>query len=118
MKDRPTQVHEHLFLLSKSERYYFDHSAIQEKGANGHMRNSRSVWSINTEPFEGAHFAVFPGDLVRRCVLASSRPSALILDPFFGSGTVGEVCQILNRGFLGIELNPDYVEIARKRLKW
>lgn len=118
VKDRPTRVHEFVFLLSKSERYFYDHDGVKEPAANGKKRNCRSVWTINTEPFKGAHFATFPRELVTRCLLASSRPGSLVLDPFFGSGTVGEVCQLFDREFLGIEINPEYVAIAKRRLKW
>lgn len=118
VKDRPTRAHEYLFLLSKSEQYYYDHAAIRER-ANGEKtyRNRRTVWSINTEAFPEAHFATFPPTLVAPCILAGSRERDLVLDPFFGSGTVGEVCMGLGRSFMGIELNPDYARIAIRRLK-
>jgi site-specific DNA-methyltransferase (cytosine-N4-specific) len=117
VKDRPTRAHEYLFLLTKSERYYYDLCAIEEatKEGNG-FKNRRTVWSINTEPFKEAHFAVFPASLVKPCVLAGSKPQSIVLDPFFGSGTVGEVCIQNNRRCVGIELNPEYTEIARKRI--
>jgi len=112
VKDRPTRSHEYLFLLTKSERYYYDHLAVRE--ANG--RNLRSVWDINTQPFHGAHFATFPPQLVKQCLLLSSRPDEVVLDPFLGSGTVAEVAIRYGRPFLGIELNPDYVALARRRI--
>ncbi len=117
VKDRPTQSHEYLFLMSKSERYHYDYEAIKEptKENNG-LRNRRTVWSINTEGIKDAHFAVFPPALVKPCVLAGSKPGSVVLDPFFGSGTVGEVCIEQERRCVGIELNPEYAEIARKRL--
>lgn len=117
VKDRPTQAHEYLFLMSKSERYYYDYEAIKEptKENNG-LRNRRTVWSLNTEGFKDAHFAVFPASLVRPCILAGSKPGSVVLDPFFGSGTVGEVCIEQGRQCVGIELNPEYAGIARKRL--
>lgn len=118
VKDRPARVHEYIFLLSKSQDYFYDWQAVRERtsGMNGGKRNRRSVWSINTEPFPDAHFATFPTGLVAPCVQAGSRPHAEVLDPFFGSGTVGEVCADLGRRFVGIELNAEYAEIARKRL--
>lgn len=81
------------------------------------LRNKRSVWTINTKPFRGAHFAVMPEALVEPCVLASSRPNDLVLDPFTGSGTVGVVALRHSRNFVGVELNPDYAEIARNRIQ-
>jgi DNA modification methylase len=117
VKDRPTRCHEYLFLLTKSEKYNYVYEELVEpaKTKNG-FRNRRTVWSINTEPVHYAHFASFPKDLVRPCILASADENDIILDPFFGSGTVGVVCLELNRRFVGIELKPEYVEIARKRI--
>jgi len=80
------------------------------------LRNKRSVWTINTKPFRGAHFAVMPEALVEPCVLASTKENDLVLDPFTGSGTVGVVALRHNRNFVGIELNEDYVQIARQRI--
>ena len=141
--DRPTKAHEYLFLLSKNERYYYDSGAIAEEsiigvreggtnaynlvtqtggrdtqnlgGSNG-TRNKRSVWTVTTEPFPGAHFAVMPTALVKPCVLAGCRPGGTVLDPFAGSGTVGEVAHELGCGFIGCDLNPAYVEIAQERI--
>ena len=145
--DRCTKAHEYLFLLSKSDRYHFDHHAIQEpakwsqdaragkgrltyegkrQGEKGtgqeafvtikDMRNRRSVWTIPTRPFRGAHFAVMPEALVEPCILAGSQPGDMILDPFTGSGTVACVALRHNRRFIGTELNPEYVDIARQRI--
>jgi DNA modification methylase len=79
-------------------------------------RNKRSVWTIPTRPFKGAHFAVMPEALAEPCVLASSKPDSLVLDPFTGSGTVGVVSLRHGRNFIGTELNPEYAEIARERI--
>jgi site-specific DNA-methyltransferase (adenine-specific) len=117
VKDRPSRSHEYLFMLSKSESYFYDQDAIKEIGVNGKPRNRRSVWSVNTQPFAGAHFATFPTGLIEPCVLSSTREDEYVLDPFFGSGTVGVVCQNHNRNFVGIELNPEYVSIAVERLE-
>ncbi|MEE8058503.1 MAG: site-specific DNA-methyltransferase [Pseudomonadales bacterium] len=117
VKDRPTRNHEYIFLFSKSESYYYDHEAIKEPTKDGKSRrNRRSVWSINTEGFKGAHFAVYPPELVHLCVLAGSEPDAVVLDPFLGSGTTGIVCTQNGRQFLGIELKEEYAEIARERM--
>jgi len=79
--------------------------------------NLRSVWNIATEPFPDAHFATFPKKLVEPCIKAGSRPGDLILDPFCGAGTSGVVALRLGRSFVGIELNPEYVEMARRRIE-
>jgi DNA modification methylase len=116
VKDRLTVSHEYLFMFSKSERYHFDQAAIKESCANGNgLKNKRTVWSINTEPCPEAHFAVFPKALVKPCILAGSRAGDTVLDPFYGTGTVGEVALELDRKCIGIELNPEYVNIAKKR---
>jgi len=117
VKDRPTRSHEYVFLFSKSEKYYYDHEAIKESAAGGDvLKNRRTVWNVNTNGFHGAHFAVFPPELVRLCMLAGSGPGSQVLDPFFGSGTVGLVCREHQRQCVGIELSPDYVKIALDRL--
>lgn len=112
VKDRPTRAHEYIFMFTKNERYYYDRESVIEP--NG--RNSRSVWNINTQAFSGAHFATFPPKLIEPCIRSSTRSGDFVLDPFFGSGTVGVVAQQLNRRYVGIELQPDYVEIALERL--
>ena len=217
VKDRPTKAHEYIFLMSKSEKYFYDNEAIKEngiipagtKGAKGSRerrnifgvnarppeykiydgkRNKRSVWFIPTEPFPEAHFATFPKALVEPCIKAGTsekgncpkcgapweriikrvatkynekealrqrercagvinggvnkvtlgvtdlvfrtfagwRPTcscnieetvpAIVLDPFMGSGTVGLVAKSLGRNYIGIELNPEYVEMAERRI--
>jgi len=116
VKDRPTRSHEYLFMLTKSEQYYYNYEASKEIGLNGSYRNRRTVWNINTQSFQEAHFATFPSKLVEPCIFISSRPGDFILDPFFGSGTVGVVCVQNNRQYVGIELNQEYVEIAANRL--
>jgi len=112
VQDRPNRSHEYLFMLSKNERYYYDRKAVIEP--NG--RNLRSVWNINTRPYAEAHFATFPPALIEPCIRSSSKAGDMILDPFFGSGTVGVVADDLGRKYVGVELNSDYVEIAAKRL--
>lgn len=118
VKDRPTQSHEYLFLLTKSENYYYDQAAILETTQDGlKTRNRRTVWSINTEPYREAHFAVFPPSLVAPCIKAGCPEGGHVLDPFFGSGTVGETSLRLNRHCTGIELNPEYANLSEKRLR-
>ncbi len=132
VRDRPTRAHEYLFLLSKSERYYYDARAIEERstgrapgGSNKksltgdkharETRNRRSVWAIPTAPYDGAHFAVMPRRLASDCILAGSPMGGSVLDPFGGSGTVGEVADSLSRDAAIIELNPEYMALARER---
>lgn len=114
VKDRPTKCHEHIFLLSKSERYKYDVNAV--KGPNG--RRIRDVWSINTKAYKEAsgHFATYPIELIEPCVKFGTSENDLILDPFLGSGTTAVVANRLNRRFVGIELNPDYFNLSIKRL--
>ena len=81
------------------------------------LRNKRSVWTVATQGYKEAHFATFPEKLIEPCVLAGSRDGGIILDPFIGSGTTAVVAKKHNRGFIGIELNPDYAEMARRRLE-
>ena len=117
VKDRVTVSHEYVFMFSKEERYVFNQDAILEprKDGNG-QKNRRTVWNINTEAYAEAHFAVFPTELVRPCILAGSQPGDVVLDPFFGAGTVGLVALELGRRCLGVELNESYVAMARRRI--
>lgn len=181
--DRCTKAHEYLFLLSKSERYYWDAEAMKED-ATGQIagnvrptkgvaedpekhrtrtglhafaerqrskrdsfkrddskraqvipgqtvgthradrdeseyetsrRNRRSVWTVATQPYAGAHFAVFPAALIEPCILAGSRPGDLVLDPFMGSGTTAQVAQALGRQWIGCELNSEYAPLQQAR---
>jgi len=141
--DRCSREHEYIFLLSKSKHYYFDALAIKERSLTkprknetqgtgsrvemkmrGHgscfgtkeYRNRRSVWTVSTKPFFGAHFATFPPELIRPCVLAGAPPYGVVLDPFFGSGTVGVVAIEERRKYVGVEINPEYVSIAKRRI--
>jgi DNA modification methylase len=144
--DRPTSAHEHVFLLTKSERYFYDADAIKEeaitpagtKGAKGSAeryaepgvnsrppeyavydgtRNARNVWTIATAPFSEAHFATFPPDLAERCMKAGSRTGDVVLDPFGGAGTVGLVADRLQRDAVLIELSAKYATMARNRIQ-
>ena len=81
----------------------------------GPTRNKRSVWTVATNPYKEAHFATFPPDLIKPCIIAGSKPGDIVLDPFFGSGTTGQVSLELGRSCIGIELNPDYVKLSEKR---
>ncbi len=112
VKDRPTRAHEYVFLFSKSEKYYYDSSAV--RGPND--RQLRTVWDINTEPSKHAHEAMFPTKLVETCLALTSRPGDVILDPFLGSGTARVTALKLRRRFVGVELNPEYAQEAEQRL--
>ena len=80
------------------------------------MRNRRDVWLINTVPYKGGHFAAFPPKLAETCIKAGCPKGGVVLDPFFGSGTTGMVAKRLNRRYIGIELNPDYCDLAKQRI--
>jgi DNA modification methylase len=112
VKDRPTRSHEYVFLFSKSEQYKYLSNAI--RGPND--RNVRTVWDINTRALREAHIAAFPTDLVDPCLRLSTDVGDLVLDPFIGSGTTGVSAYELGRRFVGIELNPEYLAIAERRL--
>jgi DNA modification methylase len=197
--DRPTKAHEYIFLLSKSERYFYDADAIKENvtgeahdrgngvnpkcrwktpdgwdttsGNGGHgtilrsgrekgrvlgknettghrryegfnerwnqreasrskqnesfsaavsglveRRNKRTVWTVNPQPFPEAHFATFPEELIKPCILAGCPAGGTVLDPFMGSGTTALVARNLQCNAVGLELNAAYIEIAKKRL--
>jgi site-specific DNA-methyltransferase (adenine-specific)/site-specific DNA-methyltransferase (cytosine-N4-specific) len=119
VRDRPTQAHEYVFLLSKSQDYYYNYDAVREVREDKRgMRNRRTVWQINTAPFPKAHFATFPPELVDPCILAGTRPGDSILDPFFGAGTIGVVARKRCRGFTGIEIKRAYAELAAERLNF
>lgn len=140
-KDRPTRSHEYLFLLTKSTKYYYNYEAVQEDGvypagtkaAKGSgtregnrrsaeyavysgKRNLRSVWTIQTKPYKKAHFATFPPKLIEPCIKAGCPQNGIVLDPFMGSGTTAFVCKLLNKNFIGFELNTDYCKISEERL--
>ena len=85
-------------------------------GGSPDGRNRRSVWTVTTKPYKGAHFAVFPPALIEPCILAGTLVGGIVLDPFFGAGTTGLVAKNHNRNYIGIELNAEYVEIAKKRI--
>ena len=99
-------------MFTKSERYKYNRDAV--RGPND--RNLRSVWDVNTKPFPGAHFATFPPELIEPCILTSTERDDVVLDPFFGAGTVGLVSERLGRKYVGIELNSEYVAMATMRL--
>jgi DNA modification methylase len=148
VKDRCTKAHEYVFLLSKSDRYFFDSEAMKEPavqagkprndsfkgrqggadyqaqsgGAGGQAygythRNRRSVWTVATKPYKGAHFATMPIALAEVCVLAGSSVGSIVLDPFGGSGTTAEAAVKHGRNAVLCELNPEYCEMAKKRLE-
>jgi DNA modification methylase len=94
------------------------HERWKHKTENGEFaRNKRSVWTVTTKPFSEAHFATFPEDLIVDCIKAGCPEDGIVLDPFMGAGTTALVASKLNRNFIGFELNPEYIEIAKKRLQ-
>lgn len=155
VRDRCTKAHEYIFLLSKSERYYFDNDSIRQPLAEATLQrdksprgrsqngggsaeslagydytreglgdmqsnpkgaNKRSVWTVATRPYKGAHFATFPPALIEPCILAGSRPGDIVLDPFMGSGTTAAVALQHGRQYLGCELNPEYGPLQDERV--
>lgn len=168
--DRPTKAHEYIFLMSKSERYYYDHEAIKEQAiyspmdlANNwqrdkgkmincqvpgqnkiqhrqdrkrgefggkyadiegresfrairQLRNKRTVWTVATRPFPEAHFATFPPELIKPCILAGCPEGGTVYDPFMGAYTTAVTAFELRRNYLGSELNQDYIAIGEKRV--
>ena len=117
VKDRPTKAHEFIFLLSKSEKYFYNYNAVTVKGLNGKKRNLRSVWEINTKPSGTDHPATYPDELIIPCILAGSQENDVILDPFIGSGTTAIVSNRYKRYFVGIDNNEEYVKEASERLR-
>ena len=155
--DRCTKAHEYIFLMSKSQRYWYDAAAIAEpsiyagdvKDYTGNQknndtdpvlqatrpknrtivvtdtRNRRSVWTVSTTPFPGAHFATFPPKLIEPCILAGCPEGGTVLDPFMGAGTTSIVAYKNKRKFMGIELSQKYldeitiprIEAERRQLK-
>lgn len=93
----------------------FDTKAQQSFVQITDKRNKRDVWSVTTKAVKEAHFATFPEDLIKPCILAGCREGGIVLDPFFGSGTTGRVAESLSRKYVGVELNPEYIEIADRR---
>ena len=144
VKDRCTKSHEYIFLLSKSKQYYYDNEAIKEPvkqdwgtrdrtngkyhnpgtGLAPHSglsksydrKNKRSVWTVTNKPYKGAHFAVFPPDLIEPCILAGSEENDIVLDPFMGSGTTAMVAKKHNRNYIGCELHEDYASLQTDRI--
>ena len=143
MKDRCTKSHEYIFLLSKNKKYFYDNEAIKEPAKDWGTRdrskgkyhnpgtglaphsglsksyptkNKRSVWSITNKPYKGAHFAVFPPDLIEPCILAGSEKGDIVLDPFMGSGTTAMVAKKLGRDYIGCELHEGYGSLIQDRV--
>jgi DNA modification methylase len=146
VRDRCTKAHEYVFLLAKSERYFCDMNAISDPatyansaesvpqgGFSGSRsekidgvqasfraikdtRNKRSVWTINTKPFAEAHFATMAPELAETCIKAGCPEGGTVLDPFGGAGTTGLVADQLQRSAVLVELNPEYIAIARRRI--
>jgi DNA modification methylase len=143
VRDRPTSAHENIFLLAKSERYWFDADAVKETDSgrpsgNGFVRdhrlsygergqeeqwepgagrNIRNVWTVATQPFADAHFATFPPALIEPCIKAGCPTGGTVLDPFGGAGTTGLVADRLQRNAILCELNPEYAAMAERRIR-
>ncbi len=147
VRDRCTKAHEYVFLLSKSPKYYYDHEAAKEPAVTvgdtrhlrtdktatvrlspsgrlkngkpqGETRNRRSVWTVTTRPYKGAHFATFPADLILPCILAGCPEGGTVLDPFGGSGTTAGVALAHGRNAVLCELSPEYAALVPERIDW
>jgi DNA modification methylase len=145
VRDRCTKAHEYIFLLTKNPQYYFNNEAIKYPATSTDntnrdrdttklnntpgrqkmmglkkndytMANKRSVWSVATKPFKGAHFATYPMELIQPCVLAGSKIGDIVFDPFMGSGTTAQVALDNDRQYLGCELNLEYKALQDERL--
>lgn len=118
VRDRPTKAHETVFLLSKQQDYYYNTDAV--KGPGG--RRLRSVWEIPTEPVKRPngnaddHPAMMPLSLARRCLAITSSPESIVLDPYAGSGTTLLAASELGRGWVGVELKPEFIDLIERRL--
>lgn len=146
VKDRCVKSHEYIFLFSKSPKYYFDNDSIKEpakhqykqdvkknpkysksgtgqrpqQGLTSYNYNTagkRSVWNVAVGHFAGEHYAAFPPDLIRPCILAGSRKGGHVLDPFAGSGTTVYVSLEEGRNAVGIELKREYAILARQTVE-
>ena len=111
VRDRCTKSHEYIFLLSKSQNYYFDVDTIKEQS-----RRKRSVWNVNVKPNKQAHFATYPPELITPCILAGSEENDIVLDPFMGSGTTAMVARSLGRYYIGCELHEEYNNLIQERV--
>jgi len=118
VEDRCTKAHEYIFLLSKNPRYYYDGESIKELTVDGsEKKNKRSVWTTKVKGYKGAHFAVYPEDLIQPCVISGCPKDGTVFDPFTGSGTTAVVALKNGRNFIGTELNPEYVKLAETRIE-
>jgi len=116
VRDRFVRSHEHIFLFTKRDLYFFNGDAVRVPDAEGGDKLRPDVWTVPVSTYKGAHFATFPPALIEPCILSGSRPGDIVLDPFFGSGTTGMVAQNLGRQWLGCELNPAYKALQDERL--
>ena len=117
VQDRCTKAHEYIFLLSKSYNYKFNATEIKEASVNGlEKKNRRSVWTAHVSRVKEKHYATYPSELILPCIKAGSNQGDTVLDPFMGSGTTGVAAIELGRKFIGIEITPDYFEIAKERI--
>ena len=114
---RCAKSHEHVFLLSKTDRPFFDGAAIADTAASGSPKAKQSVWSVPVRPYKGAHFATFPPSLIEPCILAGCPVDGVVLDPFGGSGTTAGVAIKNGRSAILCELNPDYAEMVAERVR-
>lgn len=116
VSSRPTCCHEYMFMFSKQYRHYYDAESVKEMGVSGEKRHLRSVRTLSTNTYRSLHAAAYPPELIIPCIIAGCPEGGTVLDPFMGSGTTGLVASQLNRNYVGIELNSEYIDIAMKRI--
>ena len=117
--DRPSRCNEYIFMMTKSDTYFYNKEAVMNTNSSGEKVALRNVWSVNKSMGfnDGeSHYATYPEDLIIPCLLSSSKEGDIVLDPFSGSGTTGVVSLKNGRKYLGIELNESYAKMSRSRL--
>lgn len=113
--DRVNNTYEHIFHFVKSKKYYFNLNDITVLGKNGKPKNPGDVWSINTQPLKGDHTATYPEELVEQLIKCGSPKNGVVFDPFLGTGTAWIAARRLGRGFIGFEINKNFIDFANER---
>lgn len=117
VRDRFVKSHEHIFLFTKNDKYWFDGDAVRIPDAKGGTKLKPDAWSVSVSTYKGAHFATFPPELIEPCILAGCPVGGVVLDPFGGSGTTAGVALAHDRKAILCELNPDYFPLIGRRVE-